>query len=380
MAALFIDLDGFKDVNDTFGHGVGRPASPGGGRPAAAPCARATPSAVWAATSSSCSSTARPWTPGPSWSPSACSPSSGNRSSSRNCPAGRCRYRQHRDRRRRPGLCRRAPAGRRHRPLRGQGGGQGPLRRLLARDADAPSRTASSSRWTSGTPWPASSSSSLPTHLQSPDGETTGVEALLRWRHPDRGIVHRTLHPHPRRHRDDHRGRPVGARRSLPPGRPLARQGYQLDISVNVSARQLETDQLIEDVRRAWSDRSSTPARSPSRSPRPRSCRTWPPSSPVGRAQSPRRPDRHRRLRHRLLVARLPPAVPRRHPQDRPVVHLGHGRLAGVRGAHPHPGPAGQDARPRDPGRGQCGQGYLYARPLEPDAVEALSPRVGGQR
>ena len=34
----------------------------------------------------------------------------------------------------------------------------------------------------------------------------------------------------------------------------------------------------------------------------------------------PRRPDRPRRLRDRLLLARLPPPIPRRHPQDRPGI------------------------------------------------------------
>jgi EAL domain-containing protein (putative c-di-GMP-specific phosphodiesterase class I) len=35
--------------------------------------------------------------------------------------------------------------------------------------------------------------------------------------------------------------------------------GYQLDVSVNVSARQLETDQLVEDVRAALSDSGLDP-------------------------------------------------------------------------------------------------------------------------
>ena len=43
----------------------------------------------------------------------------------------------------------------------------------------------------------------------------------------------------------------MGARGGLSPGGPLARRGYELDVSVNVSARQLENDRLIDDVRAA---------------------------------------------------------------------------------------------------------------------------------
>ncbi len=38
--------------------------------------------------------------------------------------------------------------------------------------------------------------------------------------------------------------------------------------------------------------------------------------------QGARRADRDRRLRHRLLLARPPPALPRRRAEDRPLVHL----------------------------------------------------------
>jgi diguanylate cyclase (GGDEF)-like protein len=80
-------------------------------------------------------------------------------------------------------------------------------------------------------------------------GETTGVEALLRWRHPDRGVVQP----------DDfipvledsgmivEVGRWV-LQEACRQGARWRARGYRLDVSVNVSARQLETDRLIEDI------------------------------------------------------------------------------------------------------------------------------------
>ncbi|MGD0394822.1 MAG: EAL domain-containing protein, partial [Acidimicrobiales bacterium] len=80
-------------------------------------------------------------------------------------------------------------------------------------------------------------------------GQTTGVEALLRWNHPRRGIV-----------QPDafipilegsgmiaEVGRWVLAE-ACRQGARWHERGYPLDVSVNVSARQLENDNLIEDV------------------------------------------------------------------------------------------------------------------------------------
>jgi diguanylate cyclase (GGDEF)-like protein len=83
-------------------------------------------------------------------------------------------------------------------------------------------------------------------------GETTGVEALLRWRHPDRGLVQP----------DDfipvleESGMIVDVGRwvlqeACRQGARWHARGYRLDVSVNVSGRQLETDQLSEDISRA---------------------------------------------------------------------------------------------------------------------------------
>jgi diguanylate cyclase (GGDEF)-like protein len=83
-------------------------------------------------------------------------------------------------------------------------------------------------------------------------GRTTGVEALLRWDHPDRGIVQPddfvpVLEDSGMIH-DVGRWVLSGA---CTQGARWHARGYRLEVSVNVSARQLETSQLVEDVRAA---------------------------------------------------------------------------------------------------------------------------------
>jgi len=81
-------------------------------------------------------------------------------------------------------------------------------------------------------------------------GDTIGVEALLRWRHPERGVVQPdTFIPILE---DSGMITDVGRwvlEEACRQGTRWHGLGYQLDVSVNVSARQLETDQLIEDIR-----------------------------------------------------------------------------------------------------------------------------------
>ena len=81
-------------------------------------------------------------------------------------------------------------------------------------------------------------------------GETTGVEALLRWRHPERGVVQPdTFVP---LLEDSGMITDVGRwvlEEACHQGSRWNDLGHRLDISVNVSARQLETDQVNEDVR-----------------------------------------------------------------------------------------------------------------------------------
>ena len=80
-------------------------------------------------------------------------------------------------------------------------------------------------------------------------GETTGVEALLRWNHPKRGVVE----PNAFIPILEDSGMIVDVgqwvlEEACNQGVAWQALGYKLDVSVNVSARQLETDRLIDDV------------------------------------------------------------------------------------------------------------------------------------
>ncbi len=83
-------------------------------------------------------------------------------------------------------------------------------------------------------------------------GDTTGVEALLRWNHPERGVVQPDAFIPLLE--DSGMITEVGRwvlQEACHQGTRWHALGYQLDVSVNVSARQLETDRLIDDVRYA---------------------------------------------------------------------------------------------------------------------------------
>ncbi len=178
-----------------------------------------------------------------------------------------------------------------------------------------------------------------------------GVEALLRWNHPERGSVERELFI------------PIAERSGLivPIGRWVLQSacaqaarwrsaGHELTVAVNVSGRQLDSDDLVDDVLAALT-LAGLPAaaltleitetalmRDPDATAR-RLCD----------AQADGRAHRHRRLRHRLQLTRLPAPVPDRHAEDRPVVRRRDRRLQRIRRAHPNLHPARQDARPGDP-------------------------------
>ena len=85
-------------------------------------------------------------------------------------------------------------------------------------------------------------------------GAFTGVEALLRWRHPNRGVVQ----PDDFIPALESSGLivPVGAwvlHDACRQGVLWHRQGYRFTVSVNVSARQLDRDRIVDDVSDALS-------------------------------------------------------------------------------------------------------------------------------
>jgi len=93
-------------------------------------------------------------------------------------------------------------------------------------------------------------------------GETTGVEALLRWHHPERGVVQPGIFVPVL----EDSGMIVDVGRwvlqeACRQGARWHARGHRIDVSVNVSARQLEADRLIEDISCAL-ERSGFEARS----------------------------------------------------------------------------------------------------------------------
>ena len=166
------------------------------------------------------------------------------------------------------------------------------------------------------------SSARLPADLQPRRPQLVGVEALLRWDHPTLGVDRtRRVHPDPRADRPDPRGRPLGpaaeaceqmadvacagrrpqhlGQRLRPPAR---RRRHRRPTSATPSTNSglAGTSLIIEVTETALMHNADATAR---------------------RLQAIKElgvTDRRRRLRHRLLLARLPPAVPGRLPQDRP--------------------------------------------------------------
>jgi diguanylate cyclase (GGDEF)-like protein len=93
------------------------------------------------------------------------------------------------------------------------------------------------------------------------DGAFTGVEALLRWRHPERGVVQP----------DDFIPALEASGMIVPVGRWVLEeacrqgarwqhQGHAFTVSVNVSGRQLELDQFVDDVRGALAQSGFDPS------------------------------------------------------------------------------------------------------------------------
>ena len=98
--------------------------------------------------------------------------------------------------------------------------------------------------------------------FELPTGEFCGVEALLRWRHPDRGVVR----PDEFLPALESVGLivPVGAwvlHEACRQAASWARDGHRFAMSVNVSARQLDGDRLVDDVEDALSLSGLDPGR-----------------------------------------------------------------------------------------------------------------------
>ena len=129
---------------------------------------------------------------------------------------------------------------------------------------------------------------------------------------PDRGRDRpRRLHPDARGHRADRRGRPLGAREACARRAAWHAAGFPITMSVNVSMRQLESDEPC----RRCPEASPTSGLDPSSPPHRVTESTLMQDanatvSRLERSEGDRVQDRHRRLRNRLLVTGLPAQFP----------------------------------------------------------------------
>ena len=171
--------------------------------------------------------------------------------------------------------------------------------------------------------------------MDLPTGALAGVEALVRWQHPGHGLIM------PGRFIEI--AEETGA--ILPIGHWVLRQacreaarwlaegrvGPEMFVSVNVSAREIQSLGFVDGVKAVLAE-----IRARSDPPGPRDHRDRPAQGDADHGRDPpcraraRRPDRHRRLRDRLLLAQPPPPVPDRRAQDRQRVRAGHRRRVEV--------------------------------------------------
>ena len=156
------------------------------------------------------------------------------------------------------------------------------------------------------------------------DMSPTGVEALLRWKHPTRGVVQ----PNDFIPLLEETGLIIEVgkwvlKEACRQGAKWREAGHSIGMAVNVSGRQLDTDEFVTGVQDALSESGldasalilevteTTLMRDIEETVRP-----------IDRHQAAGRAGSHRRLRNRVLLPRASPAVPCRRNQDRPVVHL----------------------------------------------------------
>ena len=227
---------------------------------------------------------------------------------------------------------RRGPAGlaeeRRHRDVPREGAGQEQLPVLLRADERALVR-APGARVGAAPRARAATSSSCTTSPRSTSdsGRITGMEALLRWQHPDaRHGAARPVHSARRGDRAHRADRRMGAAhrvrcRRKPGGRAGAAAAAHGGEPVGAPVRR--SDGLLADVR----GRSPRPGldAAPARARDHREHGDAEPEHAVETAATAARRWASRlvdrRLRHRLLVAQLPQALPDRQREDRPLVH-----------------------------------------------------------
>ncbi len=186
------------------------------------------------------------------------------------------------------------------------------------------------------------------------DMSPIGVEALIRWKHPTRGV----LQPEDFIPLLEETGliTEIGKwvlQEACAQGAAWRKAGYPIGAAVNVSARQLDTDELITDVKEALVDSGLDPAALTLEITETMLMRNVEETArQARRPEGPRCADRDRRLRHRLLLARPSAAVPRGRPEDRPLLHLGCEPHPPGRDADPHARAARQGPLDRDLRRG----------------------------
>ena len=239
--------------------------------------------------------------------------------------------------------------------------------------------------------------------LDLADNLITSVEALVRWRHPEKGLIS----PGEFIPMAEETGLivPLGAwvlRAACAQMRQWRDAGHDtLRVAVNLSPRQFRQADLLAQVRSVLAECGLDPRYLELEITESAAMHDVQKTRDAPAAARPRRGDRDRRFRDRVLVARLPEALPDRLPEDRPVVrarHLARPRRRQYRSsdhrARPQPqvqahrrrgrdrAPAGAPARarlPRDPGiplqPAETGRGARAAARRRP---RSAARRAGG--
>ena len=196
----------------------------------------------------------------------------------------------------------------------------------------------------------------------------TGVEALLRWRHPRWGRSARSLPPRRRAVRPDRADRPLGAAHRVRTVGALARAAPAGDVGQRLRAPA----------------RGRRPRRGPRGRARPRRARA---RGPDPRDRRGRAPWAARGPRRRPVPALGARDASDRRDQDRPPLRVGGADAGRGTRARPDARQDRQAARPGDLRRGHrgrrpparaaglgcdLGQGFPLALPLEPQRIDAL--------